>query len=282
MQIISSITEIKKELQKQRQMSKTIAFVPTMGSLHDGHLSLVKQAQDNADIVVVSIFVNKAQFNNADDYNNYPRDEKADIYLLKKAGVNYVFLPSEEEMLGNNLSFKVKVENLANCLCGSTREGHFDGVALILLKFFNIIKPDFAAFGQKDFQQLAIVKKLAQDFNLDIEIIAGQTIRQESGLALSSRNKRLQTEDLIGAAKIYEFLEEIKQEIVMSPKKVDNIIEDKKKEILKYFEKIDYLEVRDEQNLELVKNFDNKIKTRIFIAVYLKKIRLIDNISLNF
>ena len=150
--IADNISKIKSEIQKISD--KKIAFVPTMGALHDGHLALVKKAQEIADIVVVSIFVNKAQFNDQNDYKNYPRQNLEDLKKLENAGVDLVFLPNEEEMFAEDFAFKIIPTKLVDCLCGSSRPGHFDGVALVVTKLFNIVKPDIAIFGQKDFQQL--------------------------------------------------------------------------------------------------------------------------------
>lgn len=271
--IAKTISEIRSHLKKEKNSAKKIAFVPTMGALHDGHLALVKKARELADIVVVSIFVNKTQFNDLSDFEKYPRQVEADLEKLKKSGVDYVFTPSDEEMFFKDLSFKILPTRLTDCLCGATRPGHFDGVALIVSKLFNIIKPDIAIFGQKDFQQLKIIQKLVEDLNFDVEIFPAEIIREKSGLAMSSRNQRLSEENKIKAANIFRVLKEIKND----PK----IIEKKGEELLKLgFEKIDYLEIRDEKDLNLVKNFDNKNPARIFIAVYLGGIRLIDNMSL--
>ncbi len=281
--VTKTITQIKSELKKHE--GKRIAFVPTMGALHDGHLALVKKARELADIVVVSIFVNKAQFNDLNDYKNYPRQDLEDLEKLEKCGVDLVFLPDEKEMLGDDFSkdsgFKITPSKLANCLCGSARPGHFDGVALIVSKLFDIVKPDIAVFGQKDFQQLAIVKELVKNLNLNIEIFAHETFREKSGLAMSSRNQRLLEANKIKAAEIFRILLEIKNEVVKNSENVEEILEKKSQELLEIgFEKIDYLEIRTEDGLELVTKFDTKKSSRIFIAVYLGGVRLIDNLEL--
>ena len=273
MLITKTISEIRSHLKNEKNSGKKIAFIPTMGALHEGHLSLVKKAAEMAQIVVVSIFVNKAQFNDLQDYEKYPRQLAEDLEKLKKCGVNYVFTPEDSEIFTDDFSFKIIPTQLADCLCGATRPGHFDGVALIVSKLFNIIKPDIAIFGQKDFQQLKIIQKLVRDLNFEIEIFAHEILREKSGLAMSSRNQRLSEASKIKAANIFKILSEIKKD----PK----ILEIKRQEFLKIgFEKIDYLEIRDEKNLNLVTNFEQKIPSRIFIAVYLDGIRLIDNISL--
>lgn len=277
--VAKTIFELKAEITKYR--TKKISFVPTMGALHEGHLSLIKKANELSEIVVVSIFVNKTQFNNIDDFTNYPRDYESDLQKLKSFNDIIVFLPKSEEMLGENLSFKILPTRLVDCLCGKARIGHFDGVALILMKFFNIIKPNIAIFGEKDFQQLMIVKQLVADFFLDIKIIGAKSLREESGLVLSSRNKRLDASQKILATKIFTILNNIKNE-VLANKNIELTIKNAKKNITKLgFSKIDYLEIRDEKSLNLITNLDETINTRIFIAVFIGKIRLIDNLSIN-
>lgn len=271
--IIRSIQEIKETIKKEKGNNKKIAFVPTMGALHDGHLSLINQAQQYGDIVIVSIFINKLQFNDIKDFEKYPRQIEFDLNKLKKTKVDYVFLPEESEIFKDDLSFKIVPINLDKCLCGSSRKGHFDGVAIIITKFFNLIKPDFALFGKKDFQQLLIIKKLVEDFNFETKIISCKTVREVSGLAMSSRNDRLSKESKIKASNIYRILHEIRED--------PNLIENKKQELLKIgFQKIDYLEIRNETNLELITNFNSNFIGRIFIAVFLDGIRLIDNLSI--
>jgi len=281
MLIAKNIAEIKSHLKEATILKKKIALVPTMGALHDGHLALVRKASELAEIVVVSIFVNKAQFNDANDYEKYPRQVEQDLQKLKTSGATYVFIPSDEEIFATDFAFKIIPTKLVDCLCGAARPGHFDGVALIVSKLFNIIKPSIAIFGQKDFQQLQIIKKLVADFNFDIEIFAHEIIREESGLAMSSRNQRLSANNKTKAANIFRILSEIKSEVRNGAENIENILQKKREEFLKIgFEKIDYLEIRDEKNLKLVKNFDLQNSARIFIAVYLAEVRLIDNMSL--
>lgn len=273
MLVIKSIPSIKEVIKKEKNNSKKIAFVPTMGALHDGHLSLITQAKKYADIVIVSIFINKLQFNDIKDFENYPRQIDLDLEKLKKTKADYIFIPPQEEIFKNDLSFKIVPTKIHKCLCGNFREGHFEGVAIIITKFFNLIKPDFALFGEKDFQQLLIVKKLVEDLNFDITIIGCETVRESSGLAMSSRNNRLSDNSKTKASNIFRILCEIKNNPFL--------IEAKKEELLKIgFEKIDYLEIRDENNLELITNFNSNFYGRIFIAVFLDGIRLIDNLPI--
>lgn len=275
MLILKKISQVREFVSQQKKADKKIAFVPTMGALHLGHISLFEEARKAAPIVVASIFVNKAQFNDLNDFKNYPKQIEEDLKKLENAGVDAVFIPTDEEMFVSDFAFKIAVEKLVDCLCGATRAGHFDGVALVVTKLFNIVNPDFAVFGEKDFQQVIIVKKLVEDFNFNIEIIVAKTKREESGLAMSSRNLRLSESARIKAAQIFKTLNEIKE----NPK----LIEEKKAQLLKNgFEKIDYLEIRDEKNLDLISDFSQKKSARIFIAIYLENVRLIDNISANF
>jgi pantoate--beta-alanine ligase len=280
---ISKIRSIitKKKLSKQR-----IALVPTMGAIHDGHLALIKKAKELADIVLVSIFVNKPQFNDPRDYLKYPNQINDDIKKLKKAKVDYLFLPAANDIYPADFSYKIAPYSLANCLCGSSRDGHFDGVSLIITKLFNILTPDIAIFGQKDFQQLQIIKKLVKDLNFNVKIFGHKILRQKNGLALSSRNSRLSPQNLAKASEINRILTSIRNHIISNSKQkiafdLKNFLQQKKTELLDSgFEKIDYLEIRQEQNLELIQKFNPKIASRIFIAVYLSKIRLIDNLKL--
>ena len=273
LKVFNKIFDIRNFVNDNKKLNKTIAFVPTMGSLHDGHVALIENAKKYADIVIVNIFVNKAQFNDLKDYELYPQNLENDLKILSKTSADAVFAPSNLEIYDENFSFKIVPTSMVDCLCAKNRVGHFDGVALIIAKLFNIINPNYAFFGEKDFQQLAIIKKLVKDLNFNIEILSVETVREPSGLALSSRNQRLSADNKIKASMIYKVLNEIK----INPK----IIEEKKRELLENgFEKIDYLEIRNEDNLKLNMDLISPKKRRIFIAVYLEGVRLIDNISL--
>jgi len=282
MLLTKTISEIRAQLKIEKQLGKKIAFVPTMGALHEGHLALVKKARELAEIVVVSIFVNKTQFDDFNDYQKYPKQVEQDLEMLKNSGATHVFVPESSEIFADDFAFKLLPTKLTNCLCGSARVGHFDGVALIVSKLFNIVKPDIAVFGEKDFQQVSIIKKLVEDFNFEVQIFAHKIVREKSGLAMSSRNQRLSESSKLKAAEIIKTLSEIKNEVKNSPKKISEILQKNAEKLLqKGFEKIDYLEIRDEKNLEKIsQNFDFKTPTRIFIAAYLEGVRLIDNLPL--
>ena len=273
LRVFNKIFDIRNFVNDNKKLNKTIAFVPTMGSLHEGHVALIENAKKYADIVIVNIFVNKAQFNDLKDYELYPQNLENDLKILNNTSADALFAPSNLEIYDENFSFKIVPTAMVDCLCAMDRVGHFDGVALIIAKLFNIINPNYAFFGEKDFQQLAIIKKLVKDLNFNLEILSVETVREPSGLALSSRNQRLSTDNKIKASMIYKVLNEIK----INPK----IIEEKKRELLENgFEKIDYLEIRNEDNLKLNMDLISSKKRRIFIAVYLEGVRLIDNISL--
>ena len=280
MLVLKTIFEAKSHLQNERNSSKKIAFVPTMGALHDGHLALVEEARKRAEIVVVSIFVNKAQFNDLNDYEKYPRQLEDDLQKLQNRA-DYVFAPSSEEMFPQNFSLKIAPIELANCLCGASRPGHFEGVAKVVTRLFEIIQPDVAVFGEKDFQQLAIIKNLG----LSAKIIGVKTLREASGLAMSSRNQRLSEASKIKASALFKILNEIVSEVKKSPQNVAEILQKKHQQILdEGFEKIDYLEIRDEKNLHVLAEFTPadilKNSFRIFVAAHISGVRLIDNLPL--
>lgn len=281
MKIFSKIKLIRTHIEYECA-GKTIALVPTMGAIHEGHLSLIKIAKKKADIVAVSIFVNPKQFNNIEDFKKYPQTLKSDKQKLADAGVDILFIPDVREIYPQDCLVMVKLEKLTENLCGKTRPGHFEGVALIIIKLFNIIKPDLAIFGEKDFQQLQIIRKLTEDLNINTKIIGANTIREKSGLALSSRNLRLDKKSRKIAPGIYQILKQIREKLLKDNNySIKLIIDEAKKELIKAgFERVDYLEICTENDLQPIKKFDPKIKSRIFIAVYLNQIRLIDNVKI--
>ncbi len=280
MLIIKNIAEIRNELSTLKANQQSIALVPTMGCLHEGHLSLVKKAREVADKVVVSIFVNRQQFNDSNDFQKYPRQVDLDCRKLEEQGVNIVFVPDDKEIYKNKPLINIDIPNLTNCLCGVTRKGHFNGVCLIIAKLFNIIQPNFAIFGEKDFQQLQIIKRLTSDLNYPIKIIGFPTQRQEDGLALSSRNILLSDEDKKIAIKIQQILREIRSKLVNNFNlELAEVLSDAKNHFLKNgFRKIDYLEIRQEEDLQLVVKINQSTKSRIFFAGFVGDVRLIDNL----
>lgn len=287
MKVVRKILELRKILDKERIKNKSIAFVPTMGSLHQGHIALVKKAKKLADIVVVSVFVNKTQFDDVVDYKMYPRQIENDIELLKENKVNFLFAPDEQEIYDDKINFQITLNDFDDCLCGKHRKGHFNGVVLIVTKLLNIVQPNYVVFGEKDYQQLLIIKKLVAQLNFPTNVIQVPTLRAEFGLALSSRNQRLSARELVVANNIFKILCEIKQ-YSFETKKIDGkFLKLKAQELISCgFSKLDYLEVRDEKNLQLICDYSSEQSSkindsaRIFVAVYLGAVRLIDNLKI--
>jgi pantoate--beta-alanine ligase len=265
-----------------RRTGKTIGFVPTMGFLHEGHVSLMLAARDECDIVAVSIFVNPSQFLPNEDFTKYPRNFLRDYYICKQAGVDYIFYPEGTEMYPEFYRVYVNVDELSEKLEGKYRPGHFKGVVTIVLKLFNITKPHFAYFGQKDAQQVSLLKKMVNDLNLDVEIRICETMREDNGLAMSSRNTYLTDEQKSNAAVIYQSLNQAKDRIT-DGNYYDS--EDIKSEIKKTIESksgdlsVQYVSITDNKMLDEItdlKNFNGEIL--ISLAVFCGKTRLIDNI----
>lgn len=266
---------------KLRRENKTIGFVPTMGALHEGHLSLVKEARQMSDIVIVSIFVNPTQFNQQEDFDKYPHDLTADAALLADYQVDYIFAPETIEIYNENFSTYVYVENLTETLEGASRPGHFRGVATVVTILFNTIRPDFAFFGQKDAQQVAVIKRLTQDLGFDTEIVSMPIIREESGLAMSSRNARLNEDERQRASIIYKALREAKKAVNGGERNALKITELVRQTIeSEPLSKIDYIAVVDNTTLEPVEKITEN-EVLLAVAVKFGDIRLIDNVILN-
>lgn len=266
---------------KLRRENKTIGFVPTMGALHEGHLSLVQQARQMSDVVIVSLFVNPTQFNEQSDFDKYPRDLTSDAALLTEYQVDYIFAPETSEIYSDNFSTFVYVEGLTETLEGASRPGHFRGVATIVTILFNTIRPDFAFFGQKDAQQVAVIKRLTQDLGFDTEIIVAPIVREESGLAMSSRNARLSVEERQKAAIIYAALRKAKLAAREGERNATRLAEIVREKIeSEPLAQIDYIAVVDNETLEPIEKIrENAVL--IAVAVRFGKIRLIDNLVLN-
>lgn len=275
MDYIKSISEIRYKISEYKNSGKSIGLVPTMGALHKGHVSLIEKSKQNCDITIVSVFVNPIQFGPNEDFHKYPRPIEQDIRICEEAGVDILFNPTVEEIIGDNLKTFVDINDLGSNLCGAKRPGHFRGVATIVSKLFNIIKPDKAFFGKKDIQQLYIIKKMVDDLNFDLEIIPCSIIREDDGLAMSSRNRYLSEKERVDSLIINVAL-----------KKAIKLIENGEiysKNIIKFFEnniskivsaKIDYISVVDKNmtNVEFVEKGNI-----LAVAVYIGKTRLIDN-----
>lgn len=281
MEIINRRQRMASLTRKLRRENKTIGFVPTMGALHEGHFSLVQQARQMSDVVIVSIFVNPTQFNEQTDFDKYPRDLMSDAALLTEYQVDYIFAPETPEIYNDNFSTFVYVEGLTETLEGASRPGHFRGVATVVTILFNTIRPDFAFFGQKDAQQVAVIKRLTQDLGFDTEIIVAPIVREESGLAMSSRNARLSDEERQKASIIYAALREAKSTAKAGERNTAQLAEIVREKIeSEPLARIDYIAVVDSETLEPIEKIrENAVL--IAVAVRFGKIRLIDNVILN-
>lgn len=278
MKTIEKIDEIRNILDLERKANRSIALVPTMGFLHAGHLSLIKEARQNNDIVVVSIFVNPTQFGPNEDLETYPRDINRDQNLCEEEGVDYIFNPSVQEMYDEDYATYVVTESdLTDKLCGASREGHFKGVMSVVTKLFNIIGPDKAYFGRKDYQQVAVIKKMVRDLNIPVKIIDCPIVRESDGLAMSSRNTYLSPKERKDALVLSRSLKEARERILKGEKNKKVIrqeILDKINEIP--YSEIDYVEILDAKTLEDIEIIDRDVV--IALAVKIGKPRLIDNI----
>jgi pantoate--beta-alanine ligase len=277
MKIIHNIKSIQNLMLKFKQQKRTIGFVPTMGALHQGHISLIRRARKENDIVVVSIFVNPAQFTPHEDLKKYPRPFEKDNNICRSEGVDVIFAPTLKEMYPEKYLTYIAVEKLSDIMCGEFRFGHFRGVATIVAKLFNIIQPDRAYFGLKDFQQSVIIKKMVTDLNFPVKIISSPLVREKDGLALSSRNVYLSCEERKKALSLPRSLQTAKNLIkYKNVKSAEKIISGMRKIISPRVDKIDYIDIRDAESLEKVKYIKSKVV--IAVAVIVGKTRLIDNI----
>ena len=273
--IVKKINQLKKIISSQP--NKKIYFVPTMGNLHDGHLSLLEYAQKKKQFLIVSIFVNPLQFDSRKDFTKYPRTIKNDLKILKQFNIDMIFLP-ENNFSKENLS-TVNIESLTNKLCGADRPGHFVGVATIILKFLNLIQPDFLMLGQKDYQQILVIRQIIKDFFFKTKIIELPIIRNKNGLALSSRNILIPHKKKEITKNIFLTLKLISDEIKNTGLKKTKIELYKKKLLMSGIEKINYLEILNESDLSNVA--ENPCFARIFISVTISGIKLIDNIKIS-
>ena len=278
--IARNLKTLKKALESPKFFNKKIGLVPTMGAIHEGHLELINKSLKVSEVTVVSIFINPIQFSKKEDLNNYPKTESHDIKVLTKKNVDLIFIPNQKDMYPLDFSTYINLKKFNNILCGKRRKKHFSGVSTVVLKLFSLVKPTSAFFGEKDYQQLVIIKKLVKDLNFSIKIYSIKTVRDKRGLALSSRNKLLSEEEKIKASKINSILNKITINAINKNKETFSDI----KKILNSYgiNKIEYLEIRDESFLELFNSeYKNIRKYRAFIAVKIGKVRLIDNVRLN-
>lgn len=259
---------------------QNIGFVPTMGALHQGHLSLVEKAKKLSDYIVVSIFINPTQFNNKADFEAYPIDTDVDLKMLQDAGVDLVFLPEVSEMYPEaTVSEHYELGILEQVMEGGFRAGHFQGVATIVDRLFDLVKPNLAFFGEKDFQQIAVIQRMVELKGHQIEIIPCENIRETDGLAMSSRNRRLNEDQRSAAPKIYQALSHIAQQ--MHRRKLEDLKEEAKKEIESSEQlSLEYLEIVDEKSFKPIQNWSDSERPRAFVAAYAGNTRLIDNLRL--
>jgi len=278
MKVVESVTELRTELSSFRSNQKSLALVPTMGALHSGHLSLVDTARSVSDLVAMSIFVNPLQFNNKEDLKKYPAKLENDLALAKKSGVNLVFTPSPKEIYPTEVTTSVKAGSMSNGLCGAGRPGHFDGVVTVVSILFNLFQPDTAIFGEKDFQQLKVIEQLNQDLHFGIKIVPSPLVREENGLALSSRNARLTPTQKEEASQLYKALKNAKDLFKSGENNPTKLKETVTTALKDTTLNLEYFEALNESTLEN----DTSItpKHRLFAAAAIEDIRLIDNLPL--
>lgn len=280
LKLLKTPSEAAKQARKWRGKGKTVALVPTMGALHEGHIALVKQACKLADRVVVSIFVNPLQFGPNEDFSRYPRSLKADKALLQKHKAHAVYIPSAKDMYPPGFITEIHVKGLSGILCGIYRPGHFDGVATVVAKLFLQLQPDIAVFGEKDYQQLILLRRMVADLDIPVQIVGVPTLREKDGLALSSRNRYLSRQERKIASALQATLRKVAKKMSANPSAVKKTLEWGRQELLKQgFTRIDYLECRDAETLQEI---NIKKPARLLVAAWLGKTRLIDNIPFTF
>ena len=278
--IFENPLEMQKFSLNEKVNGKKISFVPTMGYLHEGHLSLMRKAKEYGDILVVSIFVNPTQFGPNEDLNRYPRDFEGDTEKCKSVGVDVIFYPTNENMYDKNFQTYVTVEKVTKNLCGLSRPIHFRGVATVVSKLFNIVLPDYAFFGEKDFQQLVVIKQMVKDLNFPVKVIGCPIVREEDGLAMSSRNAYLNEEERKQALCLYKSILKVKELFNSGERNAEKLIEEAKKVINEHpLAEIDYVKIVDINTMEDIKGEIDK-DALYALAVKIGKTRLIDNCKL--
>ena len=278
MEIVYSVKDMQHAADKLKHSNLSIGFVPTMGYLHDGHLALIRQAKEDNDIAIVSIFINPMQFSPSEDLDKYPRDFERDEMLCEQNGVDYIFYPSKEDMYPEGFQTYVSVDKLTKVLEGASRPTHFRGVTTVVNKLFNIIKPDKAYFGKKDAQQLLVIKRMVKDLNMDIEIVDMPIVRENDGLAMSSRNKYLNPDERKNAICLYRSLNRAQELIKLGVNSADIIKDEMRKIVESYkYTKIDYISINRINDLSELDTIE-KQNTLVSLAVFVGNTRLIDNI----
>ena len=279
MNTVKTVRELRAAVARARAEGKRIALVPTMGNLHSGHAALVTKAGQRADFVVASIFVNPLQFGPTEDLDKYPRTLVADQGKLLEAGCHLLFAPTVEEMYPDGMEgqTRLNVSGVSEGLCGGSRPGHFDGVATVVCKLFNMVQPDMALFGEKDFQQLAVIRKLVRDLNLPIQVFGERTVGADDGLALSSRNGYLNDEQRASAPVLYRTLKQLAEQVRGGARDYAALLADGRQQIEQAGLRIDYLEIRESAGLRPAAAEDNQLV--ILVAAFLGSTRLIDNLA---
>ena len=274
--IITSIDDMQQQARRLLQSGKTIAFVPTMGYFHEGHLALMREGREHGDALITSIFVNPAQFGPAEDFETYPRDLNRDVSLAESAGVNIVFAPEAVAMYDKAYQTYIDLEPLSRHLCGPSRPGHFRGVATVVTKLFNIVKPHVAIFGEKDYQQLLIIRRMVRDLHFGIRIIGVPIVREADGLAMSSRNTRLSEDERRSALSLFRCLQQVKDSVAQGVKDPRQLVTEASELIRSYpYTKIDYVTLCHPETLENVDRVEGP--TLMALAVWIGRTRLIDN-----
>lgn len=276
MRIFTQISDIKAEIKKLKSEGKSIGFVPTMGFLHEGHISLIDKSVMENDITVASIFVNPTQFGPAEDLSAYPRDFERDCKMLESANTDIIFYPSPSEMYGEGFCTSVSLKGITDVLCGISRPVHFSGVATVVTKLFNIVSPDRAYFGEKDFQQLQVIKRMVKDLNMDTEVVGMPIIREADGLAKSSRNVYLSPEERVSALALSKSFSVV-QSLLDKDERNTDFIKNAVADFIKGFSftRIDYIEIVSPESLQPLDEVNGDFV--IALAVYVGKARLIDN-----
>lgn len=279
MQVFHHIQSLREALAAERKAGKRIGFVPTMGNLHNAHIELVKIAQQNCDVVVTSIFVNPLQFGLNEDWDKYPRTLAADSAKLEAVGCNYLFCPDEKEIYPNGMAeqTRVIVPTMTDVLCGASRPGHFEGVTTVVTKLFNIVQPDEAVFGIKDFQQLAVIRRMVEDLCIPVKITAGEIFREADGLAMSSRNGFITADERSKVAVLNRSLNAIKQAIADGRRDFMVLVNEARTQIEAAGFRVDYISICNSRTLEMAAHDDREIT--ILGAMYTQGARLIDNVS---
>lgn len=278
MQQTRTVSELRRALATERAAGKKIGFVATMGALHDGHLALMRAARAACDTVVVSIFVNPVQFDRKSDFATYPRDEAKDAEVAADAGVDLLFMPDAEEMYPDGYATYVTVDELSNFLCGAVRPGHFRGVATVVTKLLEIVRPDIAYFGEKDYQQLVVIERMVADLNMSVQIVGVPTVREKDGLAISSRNRLLAPAEREAAAVISSALFMVRDMVVKDGIGSDEVVGLVRRVLGEEpLVRIEYVNVVDPKTLKDVRSIEGK--ALVVVAAYLGNVRLIDNVT---